>query len=327
LFGEISYMYSGAQENDMAAQHIDPISYIESTYHVQLKRASGDEYYGACPFCGGDDRFRVWQQGNYWCRPGPGHCGKKGWVDDLAGVTLTSEQRRLLAIESKQREFDRQQAETERRLSALERMARCTDYLHYHRNIPNEKMEYWLDEGMTVDTIVKYRLGWCPHCPTDREGRASFTIPVFDRAGDTLINIRHRLEDAPGGDKYRPHLAGLGAQLFNASATNGHNPDRSRLLVVEGEKKSIVLDQFGYANVGIMGKRSFKKEWLEWLEPFRAVYVALDPDAQESARRLAAMFDGRGRVVHLPTKADDFFTIYGGTQSDFESFVRIAGRA
>jgi hypothetical protein len=311
----------------MSTQQIDPIGYIESTYHVRLKRASGDEYCGPCPFCGGDDRFRVWRKGNYWCRPGPGHCGKQGWVDELAGVSLTQEQRRLLALESKQRELDRQQAEMERRLSALERMARCTDHLYYHRNIPNEKMEYWLDEGMTVDTIAKYRLGWCPHCPTDRDGRASFTIPVYDRAGETLINIRHRIEDAPNGDKYRPHMAGLGAQLFNASITNGHNPDRSQIIVVEGEKKSIVLDQFGYHSVGIMGKRSFNKEWLIWLEPFRSVYVTLDPDAQASAFRLAAMFNGRGRVVQLPVKADDFFTRFSGTKDDFESFIRCASRA
>ena len=29
----------------------------------------GGEYAGACPFCGGNDRFRVWpEEGRYWCR-------------------------------------------------------------------------------------------------------------------------------------------------------------------------------------------------------------------------------------------------------------------
>lgn len=47
---------------------------------IQLKRVArtrGGEYAGPCPFCGGDDRFRVWPEhkgGRYWCR----QCGKKG---------------------------------------------------------------------------------------------------------------------------------------------------------------------------------------------------------------------------------------------------------
>lgn len=35
----------------------------------------GGEYAGACPFCGGRDRFRAWpEQGRYWCR----QCGAQG---------------------------------------------------------------------------------------------------------------------------------------------------------------------------------------------------------------------------------------------------------
>jgi DNA primase len=43
-----------------------------------LKKAAGThggEYAGACPFCGGNDRFRVWPEtGRYWCRG----CDKSG---------------------------------------------------------------------------------------------------------------------------------------------------------------------------------------------------------------------------------------------------------
>ena len=126
------------------------------------------------------------------------------------------------------------------------------------------------------------------------------------------------------GDKYRPHSAGLGVQLFNARLTA--QPAES-IIVAEGEKKSVVLDQWGFLNVGIMGKRSFKREWMDWLESFPTVYVALDPDASESAGRLAGMFGERGRVVDLPVKADDFFTLYGGTRDDFKNFVSVARTA
>jgi hypothetical protein len=35
-------LYWGDRSKREMTEHIDPISYIESTYHVQLKRASGD---------------------------------------------------------------------------------------------------------------------------------------------------------------------------------------------------------------------------------------------------------------------------------------------
>ena len=238
-------------------------------------------------------------------------------MDELTGESITPEQRRILALEAKQKQLERQQEEQAKRLSALEQMHRCKDHLRYHFNMPNEKMEYWLEEGMTVDTIAKYQLGYCDRCPTDLDGRPSYTIPVFGRDGETLINIRHRLQNAKS-DKYRPHLAGLGQQLFNSQFTT--TPANS-IIITEGEKKSCMLDQEGFASVGIMGKRAFKTQWVDWLKPFRVVYVILDPDARESAHRLASIFDGRGQVVNLPVKPDDFFSIYKGTPDDFKWFI------
>lgn len=44
---------------------------------VELKKASGEEYHGPCPFCGGNNRFRV-KPDYFACRPGDGHCGRSG---------------------------------------------------------------------------------------------------------------------------------------------------------------------------------------------------------------------------------------------------------
>lgn len=46
---------------------------LAGTFGLRLKRQTTKEYYGACPKCGGKDRFRVWpksdqQGGNFWCR-------------------------------------------------------------------------------------------------------------------------------------------------------------------------------------------------------------------------------------------------------------------
>lgn len=301
---------------------MDPIIFLEQTYGITLKKASRDEYYGPCPFCGGVDRFRVWRdRNNFWCRPGPGHCGKKGFVDELTGEKPTQEQRRLLALEAAQRRIELEQIENAKRLTALEQMHQSRDHLRYHFDMDLRQMEYWLQEGMSADMIGKYSLGWCPRCPTDRDRRPSYTIPVFDRDGETLINIRHRLIGGDQGSKYRPHMAGLGVQLFNSQVLSTAG---SSVLLGEGEKKSIVTTEMGLPSVSIMGKRSFKREWLEWFAPFQTINVVLDPDAQESSEALARLFDNRGRVVCLPVKADDFFVQYGGTKSDFEWFLKRA---
>ena len=53
------------------------IALIESDGGTLKKAAAtnGGEYAGACPFCGGKDRFRVWpEEDRYWCRS----CGKAG---------------------------------------------------------------------------------------------------------------------------------------------------------------------------------------------------------------------------------------------------------
>lgn len=115
-------------------------------------------------------------------------------------------------------------------------------------------------------------------------------------------------------------MAGLGLQLFNADFLQ--NADE--IIITEGCKKSIVLAQHGIASVAITGKRAFRKEWLAWFENLKRVYIALDPDARESAGRLAAMFGDKSRVVGLPVKADDFFYLHGGTADDFGGYLKCA---
>ena len=99
---------------------------------------------------------------------------------------------------------------------------------------------------------------------------------------------------------------------------------RNSIVVTEGEKKAIVATQSGFDAVGICGKRSFKREWLEWFDGIEVVYIALDPDATESAFRLGGLFDGRARVVRLPAKLDDMITRYGATSTDIEAYLRTA---
>jgi hypothetical protein len=289
---------------------LEAMARAESRWGLGLKQKNHREACGPCPFCGGTDRFIVWADGGYWCR----RCGKRGWMDENKRE-MTDLEKRVLKLEVKQRELEREQQEQKRRMTALETMARCKDHLRYHGNLTQEALDYWIGEGITRDTVDSYLLGFCGRCPTDMKGRASFTIPVIN--DDKLQNIRHRLAGSDK-DKYRPHMAGLGSQLFNKDKLNGQD----NILIVEGEKKSIVLDQFGVDSVAICGMRSFRKEWLPLFEG-KEVVVALDPDAQESAIRLASIFH-RGKVASLPCKIDDMLVKYYASTDDLQSFLRLA---
>jgi len=298
----------------------------EHAYGVGFRLVSGTEYrsVNGCPKCGDggkgshSDRFRLFADDHalVWCR----RCGFSEFVDkldpDRRPTSQDIQERRLRAVEQ-------QQAEHARRLSALEVMHASTDHLRYWHNmeIHTDAIAYWDAQGMSLQTIDDYKLGYCPRCPTDHEGRPSYTIPVL--AYGKLWNIRHRLIGADDGDKYRPHLAGLPAMLFNADNLQG---DPEHILIVEGEKKSIIAAQTGFPNVGLMGKSGFKAEWAGKFARFQTVFVALDPDAEAQAVEIARLFKGRGRLVLLPGKLDDLLTQYGATAEDIEWFLRRARR-
>jgi hypothetical protein len=277
-------------------------------------RRTGNEAFGPCPRCGGTDRFRVFEDGGFWCR----QCNDSGWLDDNQDRRLTEAE--LTAIRLRSLEY--RQAEHERRLSVLEQMhglMHVADFYHGAlRDANNDAFEYWITEGVEIETIGQYKLGYCSRCPTDHDRRPSYTIPVIIKG--KLFNIRHRLIGGDQGDKYRPHLAGLPSVLFNADHL--YDAPEDRIVITEGEKKSIIAAQAGFPNVGIMGKAGFDPAWVVRFARFKRVYVALDPDATEQATKIAALFQGRGRVVSLYDKLDDMIVKYGATPDDIEACLQ-----
>lgn len=284
---------------------------------LQFTRTGSGEAHSACPFCNdGVDRFAIFSNGGYWCR----RCNETGWLDEHEQLSAT--EKRLRALEYTQRALVHKQQEHERRISALEQMqAQMEVAERYWANlhVRVDALEYWCNQGMTLETIDRYRLGYCPRCPTDAGGRDSYTIPVISNG--KLWNIRHRLLRATDGDKYRPHMAGLPHVLFNGDYLRSAE---GRIVITEGEKKSIIGAQAGIPNVGIMGKSGFAKEWASKFDKFNSIIVMLDPDALNQAAQIAALFGGRGKVASLPAKLDDLIVKYGATPADVEAFMRYA---
>jgi hypothetical protein len=279
---------------------------------LEFKRKNYHEASSACPFCrDGKDRFLIFSKGNYWCR----QCGVGG------SLLIKDPNHRLTPQEINEirlARIEREQEEQAKRLSALERMAASKDHLRYHEQLDDADRAYWYSQGIFDAEIDAYTLGVCYRCPTDRDHRPSYTIPVVNHG--KLCNIRHRLLGAEDGDKYRPHMAGLGNTLFNA---DNLYTDAGRIILAEGEKKSIVLGSNGFLSVAMMGIQSFPPPWARRFSPFDEVLVTLDPDASNRANKIAALFAGRGKVVYLPVKADDFFVL-GGTRAQFEEYLKWA---
>jgi len=280
----------------------------------------GTEAESSCPECGGKDRFVLFiDEPRFWCR----RCGFSGFLENrdpnhrLTEAELT--EIRLRRLERKQEEF-------EKRLTAIERLNRSNAHERYHDALDEQAYEWWIQKGCEPWMIHDYRLGMCPRCPTDREHRRSYTIPLFDQGRQKLLNLRHRLADAPNGDKYRPEMAGLGTCL----AFPHHLIDAEMGIIIEGEIKALVCGAHDLPTVGLFGKRGrFKVEWLDMFPMDGPVYVGLDPDATESAERLAKGIAKTGKetyVIDWPDKPDDLFVVHGCTVEEWMSYVHLARR-
>jgi hypothetical protein len=274
---------------------------------VEWRIKTQEEACGPCPICheATEDGFLIFASGYYFCRPGK----HDGWLDDDKPRVLTPEQITLRRHEAEIKRLARQQAEHERRLSALERLNKSQIHKRYHDNL-------W--------AIQDYKLGYCPRCPTDKERRPSYTIPLPNQEQTALLGLRHRLSHAENGDKYRPEMAGLGTCL----AFPHHLVGADRGIIVEGSIKALVLGQNGLPAVGILGKRGrFRVDWLD-LFPDGPIYIALDPDATESAERLGRGIAGTGKetyVARLPDKPDDMLVRQGSAEG-LEHYIRQARR-
>lgn len=283
---------------------------------LEFKEKNNHEASSACPFCrDGVDRFLVFDDGGFWCR----QCGTSGFLGNKH-KPLTDQELTDLRL----RRLERDNEKLKKRLSALEVMMSCTDHLDYHSQLDDDEIVHWEMQGISAESARAYKLGICYRCPTDYpQYRPSRTIPVFDSKWKSLLNIRHRLVDAKG-DRYRPHMPGLGTQLFNSRFVLSEK----KVLLVEGAKKSIVCSDRVMPTVATMGT-SFNLGWLAHFKSVREFYIGYDPDAYEKAWKVGVAIKEKGLKVYVcnfPVKPDDLFTLYGGTESDFLHFVSLARR-
>lgn len=134
----------------------------------------GGEYIGACPFCGGVDRFHVWpSQGRFCCmdnRASRNGCGRSG--DVIAYLVERGAMSRRDAYRERRKD-DRKAPETKLRNFPLAELPgaawcdraratveHCAKLLYADAGKPGREWLY--GRGLTDDTIRTWKLGWRP---------------------------------------------------------------------------------------------------------------------------------------------------------------------
>ena len=258
-----------------------------------------DQIEGRCPFpvCrndpikkGGTDRFVVFQNGNAWCR----QCNNK----------LTWRR------EAQEERAERQQKEQADRRSLRQEIARCTDWVTYHDNV-GKGAALWKQAGITNEDIDRWGLGYCDRVPNCTYDTPSLTIPVFYK--NILVDIRHRVLQPQGDDKYRSHLPKLPPAYFNLDGLL----NQRQCFFVEGEKKAIVVAHNGLmacAYPGVEFARYLTDIIPQVLDASQELIFLPDPGSNRQLNPTLHALREKGyqtKVVDLFLKPDDFIMEYG----------------
>jgi len=278
---------------------------------TDLKRVSGHnggEYSGPCPWCGGNDRFRVWPKtGRYWCR----QCDRKGdpvdLIRELQGVTFADAVDRLAG--GIDLTIDRQtQPEPETDYTAWQDRARA--FLEYAQSkLKPEGIDYLASRGIDQITAWGSGLGWNPEPITDRGSRwgldscihlgAGLVIPHKHSDQITAINIRT-------DQGYR---IVKGSRLVRDGRRSIYKPIvwpvKGKVILFEGELDALAAWQaLTDPTVGIGAIPAGNLTSIDHLQD-REVWVCFDNDqAGKEATTKAA--DMGASVITLPDQFKDF---------------------
>ena len=229
-----------------------------------LKRVAttnGGEYSGACPWCGGRDRFRVWPEedrGRYWCR----RCGKTGdsisYLREIRGVSFLEACAELGIDRPEQQQTPRAtRVEPSARFTkeppaiwqkkARDFVTGCQDVLKTNR----AALALLRGRGLKPETIERAALGWnMADCYESREGwglkplhdekgrlkklwlPAGLVIPLI--VGGRVLRLRIR---RPQGEPRYYIMPGSDTRPMT------FNLDKNCLVIVESELDGLLIAQ------------------------------------------------------------------------------------
>lgn len=279
---------------------------VASRYSVLKRKAStaGGEYAGACPRCGGDDRFVVQPSNGIWlCR----QCHPK-WGDVIELVQYVDGVGFLDACDR----LGYSKSNGKKQQSALQRVktapkppetpkppvylppddiwqAKALDLVKKYEqrlwSANGERARQWLnDRGLKDDTIEHFRLG----LQFKQGGGNAISIPCF--VGGVLWYVKYRNAVKPGSNapKYTGERGSKPQALFNGDAIRPGEP----ALLVEGEFDTMLAwqefnDLLPCFTVGSSTNQIDLTAW--GLHLIKPRYTLILPDNDEAGERMAEM--------------------------------------
>ena len=281
-----------------------------ASQHTQLKKA-GRYHVGACPFCGGTDRFTLKPTNDGWrwhCR----HCGDDKYRDAidfvmrLDGSDFKTALRKLggdVQINAtRQQQPARKKIElpTEEWQAAGLRL--ITEYAHRLTADEDAQLarEYLMMRGLHYGTWDAWLLGY-----TVANGRPAITIPWMDTNGvdEALYAVKYRYVDEPAkNDKGQRYSMLKGSKQFLFGLQHILDIDDT-LVLVEGEINAMSIWQCLPSRVSVvsMGSQSYSEpKVLQILaRKYKRVVVWMD-DGDEAAKTAKLLQHANARVFRSP---------------------------
>lgn len=167
--------------------------------------------------------------------------------------------------------------------------------------------EYLEQRGITEATAVLARLGVVDE-PIHGDSDSAYnrlSIPYITRSG--VVDLRFRcLREHNCADSGCPkYLGRAGASLRIYHVESLVSAD-SAIRVTEGELDALILNQLGYAAVGLPGAESWKRHWHRLFEDFSRIVVFGDGDSagHRFIKKLMDEFPQSVESVQLPDGED-----------------------
>ena len=319
-----------------------------------LKRVAstkGGEYAGPCPFCGGEDRFRVWPKADrpgWWCRQCEKHGDAIDYIQQRDSVGFITALRQAQSIACQHLGGGRpkpksvtvvkgkpaarpgpQPVNEEWQIAAAQIMVYCAAMLWEPEG---ERARRWLKaRGLAEETLKDHFIGF------NKAGRMlhglwvpqGITIPHWQESLNRIWGIKiRRLTNGP--DKYRA-VKGSVPCLYLADNLMGHEV----AVICEGEFDALLLAQevgdpstgSGQALVGVvaLGSAANKVKAIDAALPFllevRRLLVATDND-EEGERAAAYLLERTRRARRLRVPQGNDVTDFWKAGGDLREWVR-----
>lgn len=283
-----------------------------------VAKKQGHEFHSPCPECGGRDRC-IWfadGKGNGFCR----NCIKTFWLTDLKQMDP------LERLEMEQRA----RANIEREKQLIAKRLHTWQEKQAYRQGWNDALSYaarewWHSQGINDDSISRFELGATKYPIRETESGArreldAYTIPIHDPDTWDVVNMQYRLVNAPPGlGKYRQEH-GLPARSFYTHPHTGGD-----VLIVEGAKKAIVLDQLLEHEIQIVGLPGItpSERLIDELSGYKRKWFLPDPDVKSAPLERFSERLSNLRIVRLPVKPDDAVVSCGMGRNELRGWLKM----